>query len=126
MTSQVQTSSKNEFSFRVVEGIGAALTLALMIGSFYFRQPQAVYAGVVLGALLGFANLRLIRRLVFKLTAQEAKPARMGLRFAVKLVLLVVFVLGFLIYGQVSAPALLLGFSTSVAAILIEGLRAYL
>lgn len=101
--------------------LGTALAVAAA-----FTRSRAEAAGVAVGVVLTCLNFALLRRIIFKMTAEAAAgrasssgllmlPKMMGLMAAVAVALLVL---------PISAPAFAVGYSIFVVSIVIEAVRA--
>lgn len=107
-----------------IEKTSVIISLAALAGALFLYPTVSVIGGLVAGAIVGLVNFRLIQRLVVKLIGEsEEGGSKNGLKFFAKIILLAAAVGILILVVKVSPLAFLVGFSSTVAAILFEGLK---
>jgi hypothetical protein len=96
----------------MVLGVSAVALSAISL------DPKLV-AGVFLGAAIGWLNLLAVRALYERVAWGSAQPAAIRAAFLVKMVILLTVITVVMLVVRVNGVGFLVGFSTSVAAIMV-------
>ncbi|OGQ07753.1 MAG: hypothetical protein A3G32_03155 [Deltaproteobacteria bacterium RIFCSPLOWO2_12_FULL_40_28] len=123
---QLSTFQGPEFwPIQTIERITIGISLVLLTLGLFLWPTMDVFGGLLGGTLVALINFRFIKKTVEKILVDDGKnKSRNGLRFLVKMILLIAVVGTLLLVINVSALAFLCGFSSLVLAIFCEGVKS--
>lgn len=110
---------------RSIERTAIFISIASLVAALIFHPTTAIICGLFSGTLVAVLNFRFIRRLVSKMLDEGSLggKSRNGLRFFVKMIILIAVVGALIFYIKVNPLAFIAGFSSIVLAIFYQGFK---
>ncbi len=114
----------SDATLKSIERTALVIFLGLVGLSCVFWPGKQIFFGIIAGAVIAFLNFRLIRRVVGKMVGAGTVARHQGLRFFIKLLLLLGLMAFLIVKVHVSPVAFMAGFSVIILAITYHGIKS--